>query len=83
MIYSDSCEAFVEEGGNNILRKSVTEKTGRNYELAMKVKQNIIEWSQRNTNTEGKYTTALVFPPNILINIGVGKTVNELKSIRF
>ena len=57
MNYFDSCKAFVEEGGNDILSKLVPE-TGilaRDYELAM-IKENVIEWNsnQRRTNCEGR-----------------------------
>ena len=80
MIYSDSCEAFWKQGGPRyILGKS--EKTGRNYELAMKVKQNIIEWSQRNTNTEGRYIHHCTTGISTKYFIGVGKDVNVLKIV--
>ena len=55
MIYSNSCKTFLEEAEDDLLEKFVAERTGRNYELAMQIKQNVNEWiRQRRNNTESK-----------------------------
>ena len=47
---------FLRKDRIGLIEKFAAEKKGKNYELAMKIRQNIIEWKNlTEANTEGMY----------------------------